>query len=150
MQKNYYVAYGSNLNIEQMNYRCRDAKKIGSTILKDYKLVFDTHLTIEKEKGAETPVGIWEVSDNDIHYLDVYEGYPTYYKKKYLTLKLDDKKYKALVYIMNRHNEVPEVPSYQYYLTCLQGYKDFNLDPKYLNTALADVRNFKRDKSKTR
>lgn len=150
MQKNYYVAYGSNLNIEQMNYRCRDAKKIGSTILKDYKLVFDTHLTIEKEKGAETPVGIWEVSDNDIHYLDVYEGYPTYYKKKYLTLKLDDKKYKALVYVMNRHNEVPEPPSYQYYLTCLQGYKDFNLDLKYLNTALAEVRNFKRDKSKTR
>lgn len=150
MQKNYYIAYGSNLNIEQMSYRCRDAKKIGSTILKDYKLVFDTHLTIEKEKGAETPVGIWEVSDNDIHYLDVYEGYPTYYKKKYLTLKLNDKKYKALVYVMNRHNEVPEVPSYQYYLTCLQGYKDFNLDPKYLNKALVDVRNFKRDKSKTR
>lgn len=145
----YYIAYGSNLNVEQMKYRCRDAKKVGSSVLKGYKLVFDLHLTVEKEKGAETPIGIWDVSNNDIHFLDVYEGYPTYYKKKHITLKINGKKHKALIYIMDKRNNIPQVPAYSYYITCLQGYKDFGLDVSILNKALAEVRNFKRDNSES-
>ena len=35
-----YIAYGSNLNREQMAKRCPDAKVIGSGMLKDYELLF--------------------------------------------------------------------------------------------------------------
>ena len=34
-----YIAYGSNLNREQMAKRCPDAKVIGSGMLKDYELL---------------------------------------------------------------------------------------------------------------
>lgn len=33
MQTNLYLAYGSNLNLEQMRYRCPDAKVVGYTYL---------------------------------------------------------------------------------------------------------------------
>ncbi|HIS18262.1 MAG TPA: gamma-glutamylcyclotransferase, partial [Candidatus Coprovivens excrementavium] len=40
MKEIIYFAYGSNLNIEEMNKRCPSSNILGSTILKDYKLVF--------------------------------------------------------------------------------------------------------------
>ena len=32
-----YIAYGSNMNIEQMSRRCPNAKPIGKTVLKNYR-----------------------------------------------------------------------------------------------------------------
>ena len=40
MKKNYYVAYGSNLNLRQMRYRCPTAKLCGTGQLKNYELQF--------------------------------------------------------------------------------------------------------------
>ena len=37
------AAYGSNLSISQMAYRCPDAKIIGTGKINDYKLVFRYH-----------------------------------------------------------------------------------------------------------
>ena len=34
----------------------------------------------------EVPVGIWEISENDEHFLDRYEGYPHLYEKKNLRI----------------------------------------------------------------
>ena len=48
--KKYYLAYGSNLNLEQMKYRCPNAKKAGAYLLKDWALEFRYYLTIRKEK----------------------------------------------------------------------------------------------------
>ena len=38
-KKRYYIAYGSNLSVEQMAIRCPDAKIAGMAALKDWKLV---------------------------------------------------------------------------------------------------------------
>ena len=35
-----YIAYGSNLNLGQMKYRCPTAKVAGTSEIKDYKLLF--------------------------------------------------------------------------------------------------------------
>lgn len=43
--KKYYLAYGSNLNVEQMKRRCPNAIKIGATYINDYKLEFRYYLT---------------------------------------------------------------------------------------------------------
>lgn len=40
MNKTLYLAYGSNLNLEQMAYRCPTAKPVGQVVLKDYQLLF--------------------------------------------------------------------------------------------------------------
>ena len=36
----YYMAYGSNLNKQQMALRCRDAKPVCTGVLHDYRLKF--------------------------------------------------------------------------------------------------------------
>ena len=36
----YYLAYGSNLNIRQMQMRCPGAKPVGTMVLEDYELLF--------------------------------------------------------------------------------------------------------------
>ena len=38
MEKRYYIAYGSNLNIRQMRMRCPSARIIGTSKLNDYEL----------------------------------------------------------------------------------------------------------------
>ena len=40
MEKRYYIAYGSNLNVRQMRMRCPSARIIGTSVLKDYELLF--------------------------------------------------------------------------------------------------------------
>ena len=47
----YYIAYGSNLNLEQMARRCPTAKVVGSTTLKNYRLMF--------RGGSHTAVAPW-------------------------------------------------------------------------------------------
>ena len=54
--KKYYLAYGSNLNIRQMKFRCPTAKIVGTAIIKDYELLYKgsktgSYLTIEKKEG---------------------------------------------------------------------------------------------------
>ena len=36
--KRLYIAYGSNINLEQMAYRCPNSKVIGKEMLKGYEL----------------------------------------------------------------------------------------------------------------
>ena len=85
-KKKYYIAYGSNLSVGQMAYRCPDAKVIGTAVIKDYALLFKGCATIEQRKGKKVPVLIWEISPSDEKSLDRYEGYPNFYYKKDLTL----------------------------------------------------------------
>lgn len=40
MEKRYYIAYGSNLNVRQMRMRCPSARIIGTSKLNDYELLF--------------------------------------------------------------------------------------------------------------
>ena len=139
--KEYYLAYGSNLNLKQMKYRCKTAIPIGTTILHDYRLVYKgscdklSYLTIEKNEGSYVPLGIYEITSLDKLPLDIYEGYPNLYHKEYVDIKIDGKIEKALIYIMNDEFNY-YTPSNKYIETCIQGYKDFGFDKKLLNEAL--------------
>lgn len=144
-KKNYYLAYGSNLNISQMKRRCPDSIKVGSAVLKDYRLLFKgdknrSFLTIEKSVGSSLPLGVWEVSDSDIGYLDMYEGYPIFYYKKEIEIEYLDangqiNRVSAFIYIMNEERKIG-MPTDFYFQTCLEGYEDFGFDRKYLDKAL--------------
>lgn len=135
----YYIAYGSNLNIEQMNRRCPHSIRVGSGILEDYELTFKYFLTVKKVAGAKTPIGIWKITDEDEKKLDIYEGYPTHYRKEYIDIEIDGKLEKGLIYIMNSIREA-QPPSGTYMQTCTVGYKNFGFDLNYLNDAL--IRSF--------
>ena len=79
MEKRYYIAYGSNLNVHQMRMRCPSARRIGTSALKGYALLFKgsktgSYLTVEKKPGSSVPVGVWEVTPADEKTLDRYEA----------------------------------------------------------------------------
>lgn len=132
-----YVAYGSNLNLAQMARRCPNAKVVGCGVLKDYQLTFRRVATIEPQVGAETPVGVWEITPTDESALDIYEGYPSYYRKETVTVDMPKGKVEAMVYIMNGGE--PQLPPDGYYKVIEQGYADVGLDSKYLLGALDDT-----------
>ena len=62
-----------------------------------------SYLTIEKKKGSVVPVAVWEVTAADEHNLDIYEGYPNFYYKKNMKIRLSEtgKMIDAFVYIMH-------------------------------------------------
>ena len=145
MNKRYYIAYGSNLNVYQMRFRCPKARIIGTAIVPDYELLFKgsktgSYLTIEPKKGSSVPVAVWETTGQDELALDRYEGYPTFYYKKELTLPIKGIKTGKIrnrnVYLYIMHEDRPiGIPSKQYVRTCLEGYRDFGFDVKILKKA---------------
>ena len=140
----YYIAYGSNLSVRQMAVRCPEARVAGKAVLKDWKLVFKLHATIEPAEGFEVPVLIWEISDRDEEHLDAYEGFPGYYIKRDLEVKMTDMKGKrprqvtAMVYIMTEGRAV-RMPMKGYVDVLAEGYERFGFDLGILRQALRDT-----------
>ena len=134
-----YVAYGSNLNIMQMGWRCPTAKVLGTGKILDYKLTFKVVATIEPCQKQEVPVAVWRIEEKDEIALDSYEGYPHLYRKEMIDVVLDNgEKIEALVYILNRGN--PELPHKNYLKLIIQGYHDVGLDTIYLREAIEDTK----------
>lgn len=148
MEKRYYIAYGSNLNIPQMRMRCPGARIIGTSEIADYQLLFKgsksgSYLTIEAKEGGRVPVAAWAVTEEDEAALDRYEGFPAFYYKKELELPIKGirsgkvRRRKVFVYIM--HEDRPlGLPSKFYLETCLRGYQSFGFDRKFLEQAYAE------------
>ena len=134
-----YIAYGSNLNVGQMRFRCPDAKAYATGVIENYRLSFKgsksgNYLTIEPADGYSVPVTLWEVNAEDEHSLDIYEGFPTFYRKETLTVRLaDGTEEEAFAYIMNGHKY--GVPTCRYYQTCEEGYMAFGFDLDILTEA---------------
>ena len=79
--KKFYLAYGSNLNVKQMQFRCPDAKIVGTAEIPNYQLLFKgsktgSYLTIEPKQGCTVPAAVWSVSERDELALDRYRGIP--------------------------------------------------------------------------
>lgn len=141
--KKYYIAYGSNLNLEQMKRRCPDAKLLGTGTIRDYGLLFrgspkNAVATIEPLAGSKVPVGVFEISEMDEKYLDRYEGYPHLYYKDKVDIEIHDEKTEAMIYLMHPKYEMG-MPSRSYYQTIRKGYIDCNLDISYLDNAVKNM-----------
>lgn len=134
----YYIAYGSNINLNDMKHRCPNSEVVGVKMLKGYELVFDGCASIEKNSAAVTPVLLWKIHRTDWKALDRYEGYPSYYRKEEISLNSKSEgKMSATVYIMNRDNKAKYSPPSNFYIqTIIEGYKANGIDLKYLNDAL--------------
>ena len=118
--KQLYIAYGSNINLQQMAYRCPHSRVAGTSEIKDFELEFRGVATI--------------LDDRDLPALNRYEGYPRLYRQEKMSFELDGKEVEGMAYLMNQGEIAP--PSRQYYNTILQGYRENGLDKSYLQTAL--------------
>lgn len=140
-----YLAYGSNLNIAQMQHRCPDAHVVGTAELPGWRLMFKgsrsgNYLTIERAEGYTVPVAVWAVSERDERNLDRYEGFPTFYYKKELSVTMSEsnsgktRPVNAFVYIMHEERNLGR-PAESYVACCTEGYKAFGFDTAFLDEA---------------
>ena len=146
--KKFYLAYGSNLNVEQMRTRCPYAKVVGTALIADYHLLFrgsktGSYLTIEPKADCCVPVAVWEVTALDEKNLDRYEGFPNFYYKQDFRLAVrtesGEKELDTFAYIMHENRPLG-MPDRWYVHTCLAGYRAFGFDPNYLERAIQESR----------
>lgn len=145
MKKRYYLAYGSNINKNQMEKRCPDSEFVGISKLEGYNLFFkgyddDVYLTINKDEKSTIPVVVWKTSENDKKILDGYEDYPNLYHKEKMNLDVmkdggEKINLEVYVYVMNDEYKLG-LPSKRYFSTCMEGYDIFSFDKEILKTAL--------------
>ncbi len=131
-----YFAYGSNLHHFQMKKRCKDSIFIKKINLKDFRLTFRSKYRaadIEPKKKSIVPGGLYEISKSDEKKLDIYEDFPNLYKKYYFQYYGK----KVMTYTMVKKS-VFAFPTERYLNIVKKGYKDCNLDYKYLKKALLE------------
>ena len=90
---------------------------------------------IEKKRGQKVYGALYIISKAAEKRLDVYEEYPTLYKKMYFNY--DGKR--VMTYIMPKKTKLV-YPSTRYLNIIKQGYKDCKLNIKSLNTALSQLK----------
>ena len=129
-----YFAYGSNLNHFQMKRRCKDSFFIKKINLNNFRLTFRSKYRaadIEPKKNSIVPGGLFEISKSDEKKLDIYENYPILYEKYYFTYYSK----KVMTYSMVSKTMF-RYPTERYLNVVKRGYKDCDLDKKYLLKAL--------------
>ena len=129
-----YFAYGSNLNHFQMKRRCKDSIFLKKINLKNFRLTFRSKYRaadIEPKKNSFVPGALFKISKSDEKKLDVYEDFPVLYKKHYFNYYGK----KIMTYTMTKKSKF-KYPTERYLNIVKKGYKDCNLDMRYLLIAL--------------
>lgn len=112
-----YFAYGSNLNVGQMRWRCKNAVPLGPYTLQGYQLVFRFYADVIPATGKSVKGGLWEITEEHEKYLDKYEGCPKLYGKYYE----DD-----IMFYRMREDAYPlKLPTVGYLRDVLEGMENF-------------------------
>ena len=131
-----YFAYGSNLHHFQLKRRCKNSIFLKKINLKDFRLTFRSKYRaadIEPKINSIVPGGLFEISKSDEKKLDVYEDYPTLYKKLYFYYYGK----KVMTYTMVKKSPF-RFPTERYLNIIKRGYKDCGLDKKFLTKSLKE------------
>lgn len=127
MEETLYFAYGSNINLEQMEHRCPDALLVGPVTLQNYELQFrgSGFATVAPKKDCVVHGLLWKLTPSCEQSLDRYEGYPRYYIKEAVTVQTaDGSKIPVMAYIMAEPMcRQPALPSPYYYRVIQRGFE---------------------------
>lgn len=148
METKYYFAYGSNMNLDQMAYRCPDAEVVGKAILKDYSLKFRGNrngngvASIVPDPGKEVQGLLWKITPKCEQSLDFYEGYPNLYEKKEIVVQTKTGEQAGVaVYIMNEpYQSQPALPCDLYLNGILDGCRQNHLTQKDVCRAVEETK----------
>ena len=130
----YYFAYASNLNRKQMTERAPDSKPKFIATLPNFKLTFTARAvkpggvaSITPFRGEKVLGAVYEISEKDLKRLDGYEGYPTIYDRRKVTVwKETNEAVEAVTYIKIDQSRALS-PSPEYLAVIQQGYRDWQL-----------------------
>lgn len=137
--KKLYLAYGSNMDMQQMAKRCPEARLMGKTFIEGYCLLFKgsergVYATIEPEVGSKVPALVWELTENDERSLDEYERFPELYYKEEMHVMLHGKSEKAMAYIMDKSQRAG-IPDVSYYKVLEEAYRQYGFPIEILEEA---------------
>lgn len=142
-----YFAYGSNINLDQMAYRCPNATVIGAVTLEGYELTFRGRAdgsgvaNIEPKQGASVPGLLWNITPDCERTLDRYEGAPRLYVQQDVTVRdARGREYNVMAYVMTDLFREPAIPSPFYYQGIRDGYAQNGMNEKPLEDALMKCR----------
>lgn len=142
-----YFAYGSNMNKKRMLSRCPSAVDIGVFLLHKYRFGYNKKSANDGEGFAsiewtgfsyDVVYGVvYEVSLEDIHVLDQYEGVASnhYYRKRIKITYNNGSRISVYTYIPHKYVRGLR-PSKEYLKHILVGAKSFNLPYKYIKSVL--------------
>ena len=138
MENILYFAYGSNINLGQMEYRCPDASVVGPVALENYELLFRRggFATIMPCEGGKVHGLLWSITPECERSLDRYEGYPRFYDKRIVTVRDGEgRSLSVMAYIMDERFREPMLPTTTYYNGILEGYRQSGLPVTALKKA---------------
>ena len=135
-----YLAYGSNINIGQMAFRCPTARQAGTAMLKDHELLFRGGrrggvATVEPRTGSSVPVLLWNIKPKDEIALDRFEGFPHRYTKRMMDVELDGRPVSVMAYVMTPGHDAG-FPSQCYLDLIAEGYQRAGFDLAILDAAV--------------
>jgi len=108
-------------SIPQMQFRCPDSIPLGPCDLADWRLAFKGVADIESYEGKSVHGGLWAISKKDEYELDLYEGYPHLYEKKYLDVEICGESLPVLTYVMTSGKYNPPQVGYFKVIAISQG-----------------------------
>lgn len=132
-----YLAYGANTNFSSMDLRCPAAKYVCNLDLKDHQLVFRGVADVVPLKGKKVECALWTITEECERSLDTFEGFPTFYVKKYVRVWLKGRWVRIMFYLMRKQERRAQSPAYSgYEQTLRQGYADCGMSVAQIDDAL--------------
>lgn len=119
-----------------MDARCPGAICLGPAFLYNHRLVFRNHCDVEADDSNFVQGVLWELDDEHLYSLDMFEGYPKYYGRTRVKVYVDDDdEVTAWVYYMNTQDYMFP-PSQTYFDLVWEGYQQNGVSTDQLVTAL--------------
>lgn len=148
MKETYYFAYGSNMNLNQMAYRCPAASVVEPVYLEGYRLAFCGRgrgsgvATILTEEGSRVEGVLWKITQECEKSLDFYEGYPHLYGKETVCVQgKDGVNWEVMAYTMNApYKDQPAIPSDLYFMGIVEGCHQNGMSSHSVTDALKRTR----------
>lgn len=135
-----YFAYGSNMNIKQMQERCPGSKPLIPAVLKDYRLTERKYADIDPEPGSCVHGVMCHITKDNLESLDICEGYPRFYNRILVDVEtVEGETYTVQTYIMTpemkaERDGIPYAEDYRE--RCSEGAKQWHIPNEFEKVSL--------------
>lgn len=129
-------SYGINTNTDSMRHRCPDARLVGPAWLDGYAFRWRRFADIELDDDMYVIGLLWEISDEDLSYLDHFEGVPGHYTRQKVRISSSGGDRIGWTYIMaNQGAEI--APDRGYRDAVFEGYRSNQISDQQLLDGLS-------------
>jgi hypothetical protein len=127
-----YFAYGANMECAAMRARCPAAAALGPALLRGWRYVIASgYGSVARASGAGVFGVLWRLTPRDLAALNIFESLDSgLYRRAMLTVELDGRRARALVYVGRPGGRPRPMPGYQERLVVAAS--EWHLPPRYI------------------